>query len=83
MKHKQSFSQQEKMSFTTSNEFHLYWTKYIHKSPLYFRNYADFEAGIQFDKSCKGDKTTNIYKKNPVSNGYYIVSELDDVLKSG
>ena len=30
-----------------------------------------------------GDKTTNIYKQEPVCNGYYIVSELEDILKSG
>ena len=30
-----------------------------------------------------GDKTTNIYKQNPVLNGYYIIPELNDVLESG
>ena len=30
-----------------------------------------------------GNKTTNIYHQKPVCNGYYIVSELNDVLKSG
>ena len=30
-----------------------------------------------------GDKTTNIYKQKPVLNGYYIISELEDVLESG
>ena len=30
-----------------------------------------------------GDKTTNIYKQNPVLNGYYIKSELENVLESG
>ena len=30
-----------------------------------------------------GNKTTNIYKQNPVLNGYEIVPELEDVLKSG
>ena len=30
-----------------------------------------------------GDKTTDIYKQNPVLNGYHIESELEDVLKSG
>ena len=30
-----------------------------------------------------GNKTTNIYKQNPVCNGYYIVSELNDILQSG
>ena len=29
------------------------------------------------------NKTTNIYKERPVCNGYYIVSELNNVLKSG
>ena len=28
-----------------------------------------------------GNKTTNIYKQNAVCNGYYIVSELNDVLQ--
>ena len=30
-----------------------------------------------------GNKTTNIYHQKAVCNGYYIVSELNDVLKSG
>ena len=30
-----------------------------------------------------GNKTKNIYKQNPVLNGYRIISELDDVLQSG
>ena len=30
-----------------------------------------------------GNKTTNIYKQNPVINGYRIVSEMEDVLQSG
>ena len=30
-----------------------------------------------------GNKTTKIHKENPVVNGYYIVSESEDVLKSG
>ena len=30
-----------------------------------------------------GNKTTNIYKQNPVPNCYNIISELNDVLDSG
>ena len=55
--------------------------------------YADFEADNEIDTSSRGDelssgvkngnKTTNIYKRNPECIGYYIVSELNDVLKSG
>ena len=57
--------------------------KHFHKNTLYFQLYADFEADNEKDKSSKGNKTTNIYKQNPVLNGYEIVSELEDVFKSG
>ena len=50
---------------------------------LYFRIIADFEADNEIDGSNVGNKTTNIYKQNPVLNGYYIISELEDVVKSG
>ena len=56
--------------------------KHFHKNPLYFRIYADFEADNEKHNSNIGDKTTNIYKQNAVLNGYHIVSELEDVLKS-
>ena len=56
--------------------------KHFPKNPLYFRIYADFEADNEKDNSSVGNKTTNIYKQNPVLNGYHIVSEIEDVLKS-
>ena len=40
------------------------------------------EADNQKDNSSVGNKTTNIYKQNPILNGYHIVSEVEDVLKS-
>ena len=67
----------------TSNESHLYWKKHFHKNLLYFRIIADFEANNEKDNSKIGNKTTNIYKQNPVLNGYYIISGLKDVLQSG
>ena len=67
----------------SSNESHLHWKKHFHKNPFYFRIYADFEADNEEDSSSIGNKTTNIYKQNPILNGYHIVSELEDVLKSG
>ena len=67
----------------TSNESHLYWKKHFQKNPLYFRIIADFEADNEKDNLKVGDKTTNIYKQEPVLNGYYIISELNDVLESG
>ena len=67
----------------TSSDSHLYWKKLFHTNPLYFRIIADFEADNEIDGSSVGNKTTNIYKQNPVLNGYYIISELEDVLENG
>ena len=50
---------------------------------IYFRIIADFEADNEIDGSNIGNKTTKIYKRNPVLNGYYIISELEDILESG
>ena len=59
---------------------HIFIGKIIfHKNPLYFRIFADFEADIEKDNSSVGNNTTNIYKQNPVLNGYRIESELEDV----
>ena len=69
-------------SIKTSNKSHLHWEKHFHKNSLYFRIYDDFEADKEKHNSIIGNKTTNIYKQNPVLNGYHIVSELEDVLKS-
>ena len=82
IKHKEKCENNEITAIKTSNKPHLYWDKYFHKNPLYFRIYADFEADNEKDGSIIGNKTTNIYKQNPVLNGYYIVSELENVLKS-
>ena len=38
---------------------------------------------MENDNSNIGNKITNIYKQNPVCKGYYIVSELKNVLKTG
>ena len=70
-------------SIRTSKGSYLNWKKHFHKNPSYIRIYADFEADNEIDFSCVGNKRTNFYKQNPLCNAYYIVSELDDVLKSG
>ena len=82
MKHKEKCGDDNITSIKTSNESHIQWKKHFHKNPLYFRIYADFDADNEKDNSIIGNKTTNIYKQNPVLNGYHIVSELEDVLKS-
>ena len=82
MKHKQKCGINNITTIKTSNESHFHWKKHFHRNPLYFRIYADFEADNEKENSIIGDKTTNIYKQNPVLNAYHIVSELEDVLKS-
>ena len=57
--------------------------KHYHKNPLYFRIIADFEADNEIDGSNVGNKTIKVYKQNPILNGYYIISELENVLGSG
>ena len=81
--HKPKCENNDITTIRTSNESHFYWEKHFHKNLLYFRIYADFEADNENDNSIIGKKTTNIYKQNPVLNGYHIVSELGDVLQSG
>ena len=82
MNHNQKCGDNNITTINTSNESHLSWKKYFHKNPLCFRIYADFEADNEKDNSIVGNKTINIYKQNPVLNGYHIVSELEDILKS-
>ena len=82
MLHKQKCEEDNTTTTKTSSESHIYWKKHFHKNPFHFRIYADFEADNKIDISIIGNKTTNIYKQNPVLNGYHIVSELEDVLKS-
>ena len=57
--------------------------KHFQKNLIYFRIFADFEADNEIDNSNIGNKTTDINKQTPECNGYYIVSELDDILKNG
>ena len=82
IKLKQKCGKDNITTIITSKESHLYWKKHFHKNPLHFRIYADFEADTEKDNSIIGNKTTIIYKQNPVLNGYHIVSELEDVLKN-
>ena len=83
MLHKPKCENNDITKIRNSSESHLYWKKHFHKNPLYFRTYADFEADNEKDNSIVGNKTTNIYKQNPVLYGFRIESELEDVLQSG
>ena len=82
MLHKQKCTVDNRTTLRTSFESHIYWKKQFHKNPLNFRVYAYFEADNEID-IFSTKKTTNIYKPNPVLNGYHKESELQDVLKSG
>ena len=82
IKHKQQCGEQDTTSLRLSKESHLHWKQQFHKNPFYFRIYADFEAENEIDNCSLGNKI-NIYKQNPVLNGYTIISELENILKSG
>ena len=82
IKHKQKGGEDNITTIKTSNKSHLHWKKHFQKNSLYFRIYADFEADKEKDNSIVGNKTSNIYKQNTVLNGYHIVFELEDDLKS-
>ena len=83
LKNKQKCGEDNIATIKISSESHLHWKEYFHKNPLYFMIYADFEADNEKDNSVMGNKTTDIYKQNPILNGYRVVSELEDVLQSG
>ena len=83
MNHREKCGDDNICSIRTSPETHPLWKKHFPKNPLYFRLYADFEADNEIDNSSLGNKTNNTYRQQPVCNGYYIISELADVLKSG
>ena len=76
----------EKIDITinrTSCESRFQWKEHFQKNPLHFRICADLEVDNEKNFSSVGNKTTNIYKQNPVLNGYRMESELKNVLQSG
>ena len=81
--HKEKCGDDNICTIRTSSESHLYWKKYFHKYPLYFRNIADFDADNEIAGSSVGNKTTNVYKQIPIPNGYYIITDLEDLLETG
>ena len=81
--HKPKCENNDISTIRTSRDSHLHWKKHFHKNAMYFTIYGDFEADNEKDNRIIGNKTTNIYKQNPVLNGYRIESELEGVLQSG
>ena len=81
--HKEKYGDDNICTIRTLNESRLYWKKHFHWIPLFFRIIADFEADNEIGNSNKDNKTTKIYKQNPVFKGFYILSELEDILKNG
>ena len=81
--HKEICGEGNICTIRTSSNSHFYWKKHFHKNPVYLRIIADFEADNEKEDNVIGNKTTNNYKQNTVFNGYNIISELEDVLKSG
>ena len=53
----------------TSGESHIHWEKHFHKYPICFRIYAVFKADNNYEKYNIRNKTTFIFKQNPILNG--------------
>ena len=83
MNHNEKCGEDNICAISTSSESRLYWKKHFHKNPLNFRIIADFEADNEINGTNVRNKATNIYKQNPGLNGYYVISELEDILRSG
>ena len=83
IKHIERCRQQDIKVIRLSKESHLMWKKYFHKIPLYFRIYGDFECKNSIaELQHIGKKSKNVFRQNRTCNGFYIVSELNDVLQS-
>ena len=79
----QRCNQQQITAIKVSKESDVYWKKRFHKNPFYFGIYAVSEVDNEIDNSNRSRETTFIFKQHLVCNGYYIVSELIDLLQSG
>ncbi len=85
--HKELCDKQEitRIVFPKDNSFKF--NKYHYKINLPFRIYADIESmQVPVEENLEGsppEKTTNIYKQVPINIGYYILSDLPDVLEPG
>ena len=69
MNHKEKCGEYVTCTIRNSNESHLLRKTHFHKNPFFLTINAHFEADINLDNSNIGNKTTNIYKQNPVCNG--------------
>ena len=83
MIHKPKSENKEITTIRTSSESYFHWKHLFQNISLYFRIITIFEADNETDKSSIGSKTTNSHKQNPVCNGYYLISELNEVLQCG
>ena len=74
LSHKAKCGEYDICTIRNSSESHLHWKDHFQKNPLQFRNIAYFGTNIEIDSSSICIKTTIIYKQNPMSKGYYILS---------
>ena len=79
--HKPKCENNDITTIRNSNESYLYLKIHFCENTLYFRIYADLEADNEKYNSSVGNKTTKIYKQNPILSDYHLESELNDILK--
>ena len=76
-------NEQKKTSMKTSKESHMFWEIFFQKTEFWNKVNVDIKADNVIGDSNVRDETTKVYKQDPVSNDYYILSELNVVLRSG
>ena len=74
-KHKKLWKEKQEITLNrSSSESHLHWKEHFRKNPEYFRIIGYFEVDNVIENSSTSNKTTNIFKQNPVCNGYHTES---------
>ena len=81
-KHKDRCEERDFPSTKISIDTNIKWKNHNQKVPSYFKINADFKCINEKDNSTIGEKSTNIFKQNPVCSEYYIVSDLPEVLRN-
>ncbi len=78
IRHKELCDNQEATRIVFPKNDKLYFTKSYFKTIIPFRTYCDFEC-----MNVPVDKKNVIYKQVPVAVGYYVESDIPEILKSG
>ena len=81
--HKELCDNQEATRIVFPSHDTLYFTKSYFKTNIPVRIYCDFECMNQPVYEAKGESTVVIYKQVPIAVGFYIQSDIPNVIQNG